>query len=194
LLGIVIDEVERLDDLVSTMLQMGRPRDPQRRQLDLRATVEAVVAMARRGPGRTKGIAIEYDLPQAAVVAWVDGDQVRQVLWNLVKNAVEASPMRRAVRIALRQANDGGAVIEVSDEGRGLDPAARELLRNAFHAERTHGAGIGLALVRQIVDAHGASIEIHSDRQRGATFVVTFPPAAAVSSGALPAGLRTAGT
>ncbi len=176
LLGIVLDEVERLDDLVSTMLQMSRPRDPQRRHLDLRSTVDAVVEMAQRGPGRTKGVHIEGEVPARAVTAWVDADQVRQVLWNLVKNALEASPKGRTVHVRLRQAADASAVLEVSDEGKGIDPVQRERVVSAFHSERTHGAGIGLALVRQIVDAHGASIEIQSGAQQGATFTVTFPP------------------
>lgn len=177
LLGIVLDEVERLDDLVSTMLQMGRPRDPQRRSVDLRGTVDAVVEMARRGPGRTKGVRIESQVPEHAVIAFVDADQVRQVLWNLVKNALEASPKGRTVRVRLRQDSDAKPVIEVSDEGKGLDAVEKDRVRDAFHSERTHGAGIGLALVRQIVDAHGASIEIHSEERHGATFTVTFPPA-----------------
>jgi two-component system sensor histidine kinase PilS (NtrC family) len=182
LLGIVLDEVERLDDLVSTMLQMGRPRDPQRRSVDLRETVDAVVEMARRGPARTKGVAIEADVPGHAAMAFVDADQIRQVLWNLVKNALEASPKGRTVRVRLYQGRDAQAVVAVSDQGRGLDAMEEERVRNAFHSERTHGAGIGLALVRQIVDAHGASIEIHSAEREGATFTVTFPPVPAAKA------------
>ena len=82
------------------------------------------------------------------------------------------------MRVTAASKADGGAVLEVSDEGQGLDPSARDKVYNMFYSERTHGAGIGLALVRQIIDAHGGTIEIQSEQNQGATFVVTFPPGA----------------
>ncbi|HET8939231.1 MAG TPA: ATP-binding protein [Polyangiales bacterium] len=174
LLGIVLREVERLDDLVSTMLLVGKPREPLRRQNDLRQLVEEVVAMAQRGPACDSGVYIATELPEVPVLAWVDGDQIRQVLWNLVKNALQASP--RATTVCLRARNGQDvAIFEVIDEGRGIDEHQRERIYDMFHSERTHGAGIGLALVRQIIDAHGGSIEIISEQRRGATFVVTVP-------------------
>jgi two-component system, NtrC family, sensor histidine kinase PilS len=174
LLGIVLREVERLDDLVSTMLLVGKPREPLRRQVDLRLLVEEVVAMARRGPACDSGVYITTELPEEPVYAWVDGDQIRQVLWNLVKNALQASP--RASTVCLRAHSEPeAAVFEVIDEGRGIDERQRERIYDMFHSERTHGAGIGLALVRQIIDAHGGSIDIISEQRRGATFVVRVP-------------------
>jgi two-component system sensor histidine kinase PilS (NtrC family) len=176
LLSIILDEVERLDDLVATMLQVGRPREPQRHDRDLRHTVDAVVEMARRGPAATKRVCMERTVPSDPVMAWVDDDHVRQVLWNLVKNALQASPPGTTVRVAAKSTPDGGAVLEVSDEGQGIDSGQRDKVYNMFYSERTHGAGIGLALVRQIVDAHGGTIEIQSEQNQGATFIVTFPP------------------
>lgn len=176
LLGIILSEVERLDDLVTTMLQVGRPREPQRNMHDLREAVDTVVDMVQRGPAATAGIRIARSLPPRPVMAWIDGDQVRQVLWNLVKNALQASPSGTVVRVTATSRADGTAVLEVSDEGEGIDPTQREKVYSMFYSERTHGAGIGLALVRQIVDAHGGTIEIISEQDQGATFIVTFPP------------------
>ena len=176
LLGIVLEEVERLDDLVATMLQVGRPRAPVRSDHDLRLTVDAVVEMAQRGPAAAKEISIRRDIPEQPVTACVDADQMRQVVWNLVKNALQASPNGAAVRVAAQLTSEGAARLEVSDEGEGLDRSQMDKVYNMFYSERTHGAGIGLALVRQIVDAHGGTIEIISERKRGATFIVTLPP------------------
>lgn len=174
LLSIVIGEVERLDDLVTTMLQVGRPREPQREMRDLRPMVEAVAEMARRGPAQTHQATVVAQLPPLPVEAFVDGDQVRQVLWNLIKNALQASPPGGVVRVTLER-RERGAMLAVSDEGQGISPSQRDKVYNMFYSERTHGAGIGLALVRQIVDAHGGTIEIDSEEQKGATFIVTFP-------------------
>lgn len=174
LLEIVLAEVERLDDLVTTMVQVGRPRQPQRETCDLRPMVEAIVEMARRGHANVQAMHIEPSLPSEPVLAFVDGDQVRQVLWNLIKNALQASPPGGVVRVTLN-ARAEHAVLAVSDEGQGISPSQRDKVYNMFYSERTHGAGIGLALVRQIVDAHGGTIEIESEEQKGATFVVRFP-------------------
>jgi two-component system sensor histidine kinase PilS (NtrC family) len=176
LLGIVLEEVERLDDLVTTMLQVGRPRAPVRSDHDLRQTVDAVAEMAQRGPAAAKEVSIRRDIPEQPVIACVDPDQMRQVVWNLVKNALQASPQGASVRVAASMTPNGSAQLEVSDEGEGLDRSQMDKVYNMFYSERTHGAGIGLALVRQIVDAHGGSIEIISERKRGATFIVTLPP------------------
>ena len=178
MLGIVLDEVERLDDLVTTMLQVGRPRAPMRGEHDLRNTVDAVAEMAQRGPAVAKEVSIRRDLPEHPVLAFVDADQMRQVVWNLVKNALQASPNGATVRMAASITAEGAARLEVSDEGEGLDRSQMDKVYNMFYSERTHGAGIGLALVRQIVDAHGGVIEIQSEQNRGAKFIVTFPPRA----------------
>jgi two-component system sensor histidine kinase PilS (NtrC family) len=184
LLGIVLREVERLDDLVSTMLLVGRPREPMRKPCDLRQLAEDVVEITRRGPAADGGIEIVVALGDAPVIAWADEDQIRQVLWNLLKNALQASPRGTVVRVGAKSSTRAAAsglgtvaLLEVSDQGRGIDPGQRSKIYDMFYSERTHGAGIGLALVRQIVDAHEGTIEIISEQSRGATFVVSLPAA-----------------
>ncbi|HET6332696.1 MAG TPA: ATP-binding protein [Polyangiales bacterium] len=176
LLGIVLREVERLDDLVSTMLLVGRPREPMRKPCDLRQLADDVVEITRRGPAADGDIDIDVVRGDLPVMAWADEDQIRQVMWNLLKNALQASPRGTVVRVGA-SVRAGFAVLEVSDQGRGIDHGQRTKIYDMFYSERTHGAGIGLALVRQIVDAHQGKIEIISEQSRGATFVVSLPMA-----------------
>jgi two-component system sensor histidine kinase PilS (NtrC family) len=176
LLGIVLREVERLDDLVSTMLLVGRPREPMRKPCDLRQLADDVVEITRRGPAADGDIGIDVVRGDLPVMAWADEDQIRQVMWNLLKNALQASPRGTVVRVGA-SVRAGFAVLEVSDQGRGIDHGQRTKIYDMFYSERTHGAGIGLALVRQIVDAHQGKIEIISEQSRGATFVVSLPMA-----------------
>lgn len=174
LLGIVLDEVERLNDLVTTMLEVGRPRPPVRRDEDLRDLVIAVVDVARRETNSPRSVAIGHDVPDEPVIAHIDRDQIRQVIWNLLKNALHASPEGAEVVVRAGIDGEGNPQIAVTDEGAGIAPEQIDKLYELFYSERTHGAGIGLALVRQIVDAHGAQIHVESVRNRGATFTVTF--------------------
>ncbi len=178
LLGVVIGEVARLNDLVTTMLQVGRPREPQRAKRDIAALVAEVVEIAKRGPAKNRRVRIEWERPERPVEAQVDGDQVRQVVWNLLKNAIEASPTDSRVDVRVVGDDAGATLVEIQDQGQGIAADERARLFETFWSGRVHGVGLGLALVKQIVDAHHATIDVESEPGKGATFRVTFPAAA----------------
>lgn len=193
LLGIVISEVDRLDALVTTMLQVGRPSQIHTEPQDLRALVSDVVAVARGEATQSNGLSIEEQTPDEPVIATVDPDRLRQMVWNLVKNAVQASPHRGTVEVRTGRDDSGRAFLEVADQGRGIDNAQRGRLFDMFYSGRTHGVGLGLALVKQIVDQHQARIEILDRSGAGTCFRVTLPlehESVRPSARAQPAGHR----
>ncbi|MEM7437303.1 MAG: ATP-binding protein [Myxococcota bacterium] len=175
LLGIVISEVERLNALVTTMLQAGRPSQIHPQERDLRLIVSDVVAVARGEATVSNGLSIEERGPDEPVVAIVDPDRMRQVVWNLVKNAVQASPRRGTVEVRTGRDDAGLAFLEVADEGPGIPAAQRERLFDVFYSGRSHGVGLGLALVKQIVSQHRGRIEILDRTTAGTCFRVTLP-------------------
>ncbi len=174
LLGIVLAEVERLEDLVTTMLSVGRPRPPMRARHDLVEIARGVISMAEQGPGAKRKVTIDFETTEGAVLANVDSDQVRQVIWNLLKNALQATEAGGRVSLSVEPDADGNGMVIIEDEGRGIPEEQRERLFDTFYSGRTHGVGLGLALVKQIVDAHGATIEVESEPNEGSTFRVTF--------------------
>jgi signal transduction histidine kinase len=105
----------------------------------------------------------------------VDPDRMRQVIWNLVKNAVQASPHRGTVIIRTDLDERGRPFLEIADEGPGIGMAQRERLFDMFYSGRSHGVGLGLALVKQIVDQHQGSVEIVDREGPGACFRITLP-------------------
>ena len=144
----------------------------------LAAALDAVSPGARR-----KGVAIrcalDPDLPP------LEGDAVRlkQVLWNLLANGVKFSPSGGTVNVSGRRVPGGGLEIAVEDEGHGIGPEFLPLVFDRFRQEETSsnrrfgGLGIGLAIARAIVIAHGGTIVAESEgRERGSLFRVTFPP------------------
>jgi len=176
LLGIVISEVERLDALVTTMLQVGRPTQIETVRIDLRAIASDVVAVARGEASTSNGLRIEEIAPAEPVMAKIDPDRMRQVVWNLVKNAVQASAYRGNVEVRTGTDDAGRPFLEVADEGPGISADHRERLFDMFYSGRSHGVGLGLALVKQIVDQHHGQIEVHDRARAGTCFRVTLPP------------------
>ncbi len=191
LLGIVISEVERLNSLVTTMLQIGRPSEIETESVDLRSIASDVAAVARGEATASNGLRIEEISPDEPVVVMADPDRIRQLVWNLVKNAVQASPHRGTVEVRTGRTADDRAFLEVADEGPGIGAAQRERLFDMFYSGRSHGVGLGLALVKQIVDQHRGRIEIIDREGAGTCFRVTLRLArssAGPSAGARPGG------
>ena len=175
LLGIVISEVERLNALVTTMLQVGRPSQIQTETVDLRSIASDVAAVARGEATASNGLCIEEVSPDQPINVNVDSDRMRQVIWNLVRNAVQASPHRGTVEVRTGLDEEGRAFLEVADEGPGIGAAQRERLFEMFYSGRSHGVGLGLALVKQIVDQHRGTIDILDREGRGTCFRITLP-------------------
>ncbi len=175
LCAIVHREAARLNELVSDMLDLSRPRPAEIADVDVGALAREVVALARRSENGGN-VPIEIHAADEPALARCDGAQIRQVLWNLVRNAVQASPEQGKVEVRL-VSRSTSIELEVQDSGPGLSDEARGRIFDAFYTTRSHGAGIGLAVVKRIIDEHapfGASISVGST-SAGALFRVILP-------------------
>jgi two-component system sensor histidine kinase HydH len=175
---IVERETARLNDLVEDMLQLARPRAPVIAAVDVGRVVRDVVALAQQS-GRGSDVVVVYQGPgeAEALGAKADAGQLRQVVWNLVRNAVQASSPGAKVIVRVGADTSLAAamstvVLEVHDDGPGISAEARTRLFDAFFTTRSSGMGIGLAVVKRIVDEHGWRIDVDSREGRGATFRV----------------------
>ncbi len=171
LLTLVLGEVDRLNDLVTTMLDIGRPRELEPASVDLGALAREVAKVAQADGGPK----VVVSTPDDPVRVTADPSQIRQVLWNLVKNARQLSPAESEVRISVGWDDASRPSFSVSDEGPGIAPEDRPRLFEMFYTRRRHGIGLGLALARQIVDAHRGEISVESGPGHGATFTVHLP-------------------
>jgi signal transduction histidine kinase len=104
---------------------------------------------------------------------------LQQVLLNLLLNAFEAcrevAPSRRRVHLAARRADTDFALVTVRDLGKGIAPEWRELIFEAFHTDKPHGMGIGLALSRAFVERFGGRLWVEANPDHGETFAFTLP-------------------
>ncbi|MEK0083028.1 PAS domain S-box protein [Benzoatithermus flavus] len=183
---------ERCARIVKTFLAMARSRPPQRGPVSLGDVVEAALELSAYGL-RTAGIEVVRELAPDLPAVWGDSDQLHQVLTNLIVNAQQAllhrAPPRRLVVRARRR--DDRIVVEVEDNGPGMDETVRKRIFEPFFTTKPQGVGtgIGLSVCHGIVAAHGGRITVDSIPGTGTRFTVLLPlTAEALPTATAPAG------
>jgi len=188
-LGTLARETRRLKDILEDFLRFAGRLRLDRAPVDLRELLEEF-ADFHLPQALAAGVTQSVEVPPGPTVAEVDADQVKQILLNLVLNAVQAmqaQPPERPRRLTLRLARsaDGNrgpeAVLEVEDTGPGIDPRRHESIFRPYLTDKPGGTGLGLALARRIAEAHGGRIEVESAPGRGSRFLVRLPLAAPVT-------------
>jgi PAS domain S-box-containing protein len=174
--GAIVREVKRLDAIVTDFLRFARPRRVERRSVDLAPVVKETVDLVRaKSPAHE--IAIVVDPPGGAIVARCDPDGVKQVLLNVLLNAVEASPTGIGDSRIECEARVIGDTVELSvaDRGPGVAPSARSRVFDPFFSTKTRGTGLGLAVSKQIIDEHQGRIRLLNRRGGGTRVVIELP-------------------
>jgi signal transduction histidine kinase len=173
LLGFIESETERLNRLVSAMLDTARPRVPVYAQVDLHALIVRSVAMLTAQAERAR-VTIDLKLDAENARVECDEEQMTQVVLNLVLNGVQILGEDGRMEIATRD-EGSDLVIEIADDGPGIEPAERSRVFDAFFFKREGGIGLGLAIVQQIVNAHAGDIEATGGPLGGAVFRIGLP-------------------
>jgi len=169
----VRQEVAQINRILTDLLETARPRTPEMRSSDLNTTVEHAVMLARQQV-MSKPIKIEFTPGHALPEVEHDSDQIHQVLLNLLLNSVQAIEGSGLVRVAVFEENNG-AVVTVSDTGRGIPAEHLPNIFRPFYTTKGNGTGLGLSLARRIVEAHHGQIEVASSSGKGTTFSVVLP-------------------
>ncbi|MBI5533428.1 MAG: two-component sensor histidine kinase [Deltaproteobacteria bacterium] len=161
LCDIISSEAQRLNDLVTDMVDLSRPSKPELAPTDVPRVAREVVQLAARFGRSAQDVKVVYEGPEAEgeVVVQADSRQLRQLIWNLVRNGVQSTAPGTQVTVCVDK-QPGHVLVEVNDQGPGISPEARDHLFDAFFTTRSHGAGIGLAVVKRIVDDHDWTIEV----------------------------------
>jgi signal transduction histidine kinase len=179
LMEIIVREANRLRLTINEFLSFAHPQPCQFVPLALGAVIEDVVFLASRDPLCTARVHIQSDMPEDLPLVEADKDRLHQVLWNLVRNSLEASKGQGEISVtATRESRAGreGVAIRVSDDGPGIAASDRELVFEPFFTRKVRGSGLGLAMVHSAVGAHGGSVHLASDAGAlGCTFHLWLP-------------------
>lgn len=183
--GVLTRESERLSRLIDNVLDFSRIESGRQRYEIAPGPVEPVVhevVESFRHPLRQQGFTVEVEVEPALPDVPLDPDAMKQALANLVDNAMKYSADRRHLRVAARR-EEAGVVIEVADEGIGIPVPERERIFEKFYrvgrseTQGRRGSGVGLALVKHIVDAHGGRVTVDGRPGEGSRFALHLPAA-----------------
>ena len=167
-------ESKRLNEALSNFLSYARPRPMNSGQNDLNALLTEITQMAfvnkdLTGDARL-ALALNHDLKPFPF----DSDQIRQVVWNILLNAIQVPGGTGTVAVRSGKGNDT-AWFTISDTGAGIPESLRADLFKPFRTSKQQGTGLGLAIAESIVKAHGGRIDVETRLGRGTTFTVTLP-------------------
>jgi len=185
LLEIIERESKRLNVLISDFLSFTGTSIRSLSRVRATSLLREVAGAVRAGEGREKGLQIE-DVATKELEVDGDAEQLKQVVWNLVRNAVQSTPPGgRVIVDAFEQIRQGirYAVLTVSDSGVGIDPQDLEKIFNPFFTTKEGGTGLGLSISQRIVHHHKGFIEARSHPGQGSTFSVFLPVPARESTG-----------
>jgi signal transduction histidine kinase len=166
-------EIARINHIVTDLLQTARPHPPRVHKSDLNTTVEHAVMLGRQQAlAKSVEIALQKDpsLPEVEH----DGDQIHQVLLNLLLNALQAIDENGKITVTVKP-HGAMAVVEVGDNGKGIAPDHLPNIFRPFYTTKGDGTGLGLSLARRIVEDHHGRIEVTSTVGKGTVFAVVLP-------------------
>ncbi len=176
MIGYIISESDRINDLVTNLLERARPREPVMERREIAPIVEHVIEMLENKRNK-KGLRLSFEPPDRPWVCECDRDQMIQVFFNLIMNAMQAvtdGEGEISVRIYKKRHE---ICVDIDDNGPGVSSDKRDEILEPFVSNREGGMGLGLSIVVEILRSHGGYLQISQSEQQGARFTVCLPAA-----------------
>jgi signal transduction histidine kinase len=169
----VRDEIRRLDHILEDFLQFARPREFRPQPVEVEPLLRRVVDLLS---GQAEGRQVRLELSVSQPLPRVPGEEerLRQVLINLVLNALDATPEGGSVRVSAGE-NEQGIWVTVDDTGPGIPVALRDRIFEPFFTTKAEGSGLGLSIVHAIVTQHGGTLEVGDAPGTGTRFLLRLP-------------------
>lgn len=179
LMEIVLRESDRLNRIITDFLTYARPRPVSLEAVDVRESLHETLTLLRHSPELHGHHILEEDSFPEPVNAMADAAALRQIFWNLARNALQAMPDGGTLRAAVERLESTGRIsITFTDTGRGMSPDQVERLFEPFSPTRTgSGTGLGLSIVYQIVRDHNGTINVRSRVGHGTAIKIELPSA-----------------
>jgi two-component system sensor histidine kinase PilS (NtrC family) len=175
LMDIIVRESERLSGILNDFLLYARPPRFKPDDIDLRDIVEETATLLRNSSEVQEEHEIVLKMPETRVQLFADANQMKQIAWNLARNAIEAMPGGGRLEVELSKSDSGEAVMIFRDEGIGMGDDDIHRMFVPFKGDFEHGSGLGLAIVYRMVQDYNGIIRVDSLSPQGTEISVSFP-------------------
>ncbi|WP_196210369.1 two-component system sensor histidine kinase AtoS [Citrobacter sp. Res13-Sevr-PEB04-36] len=173
-LSVVLNEIDSINKVIQQLLDFSRPRQSQWQQVQLNALIEETLILVQTSGIQARiAFTTELDANLPAIVA--DRELLKQVILNILINAVQAIGARGEIRIRTWQYTVSQQAVMIEDNGSGIDTAIQKKIFDPFFTTKASGTGLGLALSQRIINAHQGDIHVTSMPGCGATFTLILP-------------------
>ncbi len=175
LMEIILKESDRLNGIITNFLSFARPAAAQFSETDINEMVSETVQLLRHSPDVRDDHKIDAATADEPLMIQADPAQLKQIFWNLSRNALSAMPNGGELRFAVEAMPNNRVRVVVTDTGCGMEPVQVERLFEPFAESTTGGTGLGLSIVYQIVRDHSGSINVRSLAGKGTTITIDLP-------------------
>jgi len=175
LMEIILRESDRLNKIITNFLTYARPRVSNFSEIDVRESIQDTVMLLKHSPDVKDHHSIKTVLPENPVMLSADPTQLKQIFWNLARNAMFAMSDGGTLNIETEKIAPNRVRIVFSDTGCGMSPEQVERLFEPFSNSTTGGTGLGLSIVYQIIRDHNGTINVRSRENEGSTITIELP-------------------
>jgi two-component system sensor histidine kinase PilS (NtrC family) len=175
LMEIILRESDRLNKIITNFLTYARPRVANFSETDVCEAINDTLTLLKHSPDVKENHVIKADLPACPVLISADSTQLKQIFWNLARNAIQAMDAGGTLSVKLEELNEERIRILFADTGSGMPASQVEQLFEPFSNSTTGGTGLGLSIVYQIVRDHHGTINVRSLENEGTTITVELP-------------------
>jgi len=179
LMSIILKESERLNKSIADFLRFVKPQEKRPAEFDIAASLSETLDLLGNSPELGAGHTIEHAITPPSYTIIGDGDQIRQVFWNIARNAVQAMPDGGTLLVTTEVGGDQYNIV-FSDNGRGMNDADQRRLFQPFRTNFPSGTGLGMAISYRIVQEHGGRIDVTSREGVGTAITVSLPVSASI--------------
>jgi two-component system sensor histidine kinase PilS (NtrC family) len=175
LMEIILRESDRLNKIITNFLTYARPRVSNFSEIDVREAIGDTVLLLKHSPDVKENHKLETVLPRSPVLLSADPTQLKQIFWNLARNALFAMPDGGTLKVETEKIAFNRVRIVFADTGCGMSPGQVERLFEPFSDSTTGGTGLGLSIVYQIIRDHNGTINVRSRENEGTIISIELP-------------------
>jgi two-component system sensor histidine kinase PilS (NtrC family) len=175
LMDIILKESDRLNRIITNFLDYARPMAGEFVQTDVGEAIKDTISLLKHSPEIKDHHVLKYDIGDEPMIISADLTQLKQIFWNLARNAIQAMPGGGTFMIGLEKLPNNRIRIRFEDSGLGMSPDDVEQLFEPFSKSTTGGTGLGLSIVYQIVKDHNGAINVRSRKGEGTVITVELP-------------------